>query len=148
MSVAVVIQYAKHMHRIALLYVACLALNDVFPHYLINGTVFREKLLNTKCVFWFSVQLLSKTFLILRRIRLDIFINVRRSSCKVMLSDFNATWISRPIFEKFSDTEFHLSPMEVEFWADGRTVMTKVVVSFRNFAIAPKGNLRYTSYVT
>ena len=24
-----------------------------FPHYLINGTIFEKKLLNTKCVFWF-----------------------------------------------------------------------------------------------
>ena len=28
---------------------------------------FREKLLYVMCVFWFSVQLLSETFLILRR---------------------------------------------------------------------------------
>jgi hypothetical protein len=31
-----------------------------------------RKLLNTKCVFWFSVQLLSETFLILRRTERDI----------------------------------------------------------------------------
>jgi hypothetical protein len=52
-------------------------------------------------VFWFSLQLLSKTFLILRRIRRDIIINVHRSSCKVplLLSDFNDT----NILEKFSE---------------------------------------------
>ena len=27
-----------------------------FPHYLINETIFEKKLLNAKCVFWFSVQ--------------------------------------------------------------------------------------------
>ena len=37
-----------------------------FPHYLINGTIFeKETVLNTKCVFWFSVQLLTETFLII-----------------------------------------------------------------------------------
>ena len=41
------------------------------------------KLLNTKCVFWFSVQLVSKTFPILRRIQGDIVITVHTSSCKV-----------------------------------------------------------------
>jgi hypothetical protein len=36
------------------------------PLYLINGTIFGKKLLSTKCAFWFSPQLLSETFLILR----------------------------------------------------------------------------------
>ena len=44
---------------------------------------FRKKLLDIKCVFRFSLQLLSKSFLILRRIWRDTVINVRTSSCKV-----------------------------------------------------------------
>ena len=50
----------------------------ISPHYLINGTIFggKKKLLNTKCVFWFSVQLLSETFVILRRIQRDVIKNV------------------------------------------------------------------------
>ena len=36
-------------------------------HYFINGRFFRKKLLNTKYVFWFSLQILCETFLILRR---------------------------------------------------------------------------------
>ena len=33
----------------------------IFQHYLINGTIFgKKKLLNIKCVFWFSVQFLSE----------------------------------------------------------------------------------------
>jgi len=43
----------------------------------------KKKLLNTKCVFWFSVQLLSETFLILRRYERDIIKNIYWSSCKV-----------------------------------------------------------------
>jgi hypothetical protein len=54
-----------------------------FTHYLINCTIFGKMLLNIKCVFWFSLQLLSETFLILRRIQRDIIINVHRSSCRV-----------------------------------------------------------------
>ena len=34
-----------------------------FPHYLINGTIFEKMLLNIKCVFQVSLQLLSETFL-------------------------------------------------------------------------------------
>jgi len=37
---------------------------------------FRKKLLNTKCVFWFSLQLLSEIFLILRRSERDMIKNV------------------------------------------------------------------------
>ena len=54
-----------------------------FPHYLINSTIFGKTLLNIKCVFWFSVQLLSELFLILGRVQRVIFINVHRSSCEV-----------------------------------------------------------------
>jgi nitrate reductase NapE component len=42
-----------------------------------------KELLNLKCVFLFSLQLLSKTFLILRRVQRDIVIIVKTSSCKV-----------------------------------------------------------------
>ena len=52
-----------------------------FPHYLINGTIFWKKLLNTKCVFWFSVQLWSETFLILRIIYPGFTIIVHMSVC-------------------------------------------------------------------
>jgi hypothetical protein len=41
-------------------------LHNIFPHYLMHVTTFEEKLLNTKCVFRFSLQLLSEKFLILR----------------------------------------------------------------------------------
>ena len=57
-------------------------LHHIFPHYLINGTIFETKLLNIKFVFRFSLRLLSKTFLILR-IQPDIVINVKTSSRKV-----------------------------------------------------------------
>jgi hypothetical protein len=81
-SVALVIQYAKRVRRILLSPVACPAVL-YFATYLINGTIFGKKLLNTKCVFWFSLQRLSETFLILRRIKSDIIINVHKYACKV-----------------------------------------------------------------
>jgi hypothetical protein len=70
-------------------------LYSVFPHYLINATIFEKKLLNPKCVFWFSLQGLSEIFLILRRNERDMIRNVYWSSCKVTLFflDFNESWI-------------------------------------------------------
>jgi hypothetical protein len=43
----------------------------------------KNKVLNIKSVFWFSLQLLSETFLILRRHKGVTIINVYRSPCKV-----------------------------------------------------------------
>jgi len=56
-------------------------LYNIFPHYLINGTI--KKILSTKCVFWFSLQRLSETFFILRRNERVVIKNVYWSSSKV-----------------------------------------------------------------
>ena len=77
----------------------------IFQHYFINGTIFEreKKLWNAKCVFWFSLQISSETFLIPRRNEQDMIKNVHRSSCKVpllFLSDCNETWIFLEIFRK------------------------------------------------
>ena len=52
-------------------------LYHILPHYLINGTIFGNKGYWTWNVFWFSLQFLSVTFLILRRISLKLPIFVR-----------------------------------------------------------------------
>jgi hypothetical protein len=44
---------------------------------------FLKKLLNIKCAFWFSLQVLSETCLILRGIQQDIIKNTYQSSCKI-----------------------------------------------------------------
>jgi hypothetical protein len=58
-------------------------LHHISPHYLIHCTIFGKKLLNIIFVFWFLLQLLLKTLLIVRIIQRDITINVKTSSCKV-----------------------------------------------------------------
>jgi len=45
---------------------------NIFPHYLIKGTIFQNKLFNIKCVLRVSLQCLSEIFLILRRNERDI----------------------------------------------------------------------------
>ena len=72
-----VIQHATRVRRIILSSVAYLAVL-YFLHCVINDT-----LLNIKLVFWFSLQLLSETFLVLKIIQPDTIINTHRSLCKV-----------------------------------------------------------------
>jgi hypothetical protein len=76
------IQYAKRMRRIILSSVACLAVPNVstLSHKRYD---FRKNVTEHKLCVLISLQLLSETFLIIRRIQQDIIINVHRSSCKV-----------------------------------------------------------------
>jgi len=76
----------------------------IFFHIILKTARFYTKnpLLKIKCVFWFSLQRLCKTFLILRRterdvIKLFIGLLVKYS---LFLSYFNETWIlsTRTIF--------------------------------------------------
>jgi hypothetical protein len=55
----------------------------VFPHYLINGTLYEKTSLNLKCVFWLSLQRLSETFFIMIRSERDMIKIVYRSSISV-----------------------------------------------------------------
>jgi hypothetical protein len=80
--VALGIQHAVRMCCVVIL------LYSIFLHYPMNGTIFKKKkkkkiLLNTKCVFWFSLRHLSEIFLILGQIDRDMDTNVQYSLCKV-----------------------------------------------------------------
>ena len=110
-------------------YVACLALPyfSTFSHKR-HDFLRKKKLLNTKCVFWFSLQLLSETFLVLRRTERDVIKKVNTSSSKVpfilvrFLSNFN-------FLDSFSkncqiSNFMKIRPEEAElFHADGWTDM-------------------------
>jgi hypothetical protein len=77
---------------------------------------FRKKLLNTKCVFWFSLQLLSETFLILRKTDRDMNQSVCWSSTHPPFwSYFNEKWVTSKYFRKIikyqiSWNSFHWEP--------------------------------------
>ena len=75
-------------------------LYHIFPRNLINGTIFEKKSIEHKKVFWFSLQLLSETFLILSKIQLDMIVNVSTSNVKDLYSRHILTklWFPQPIF--------------------------------------------------
>ena len=57
----------------------------IFPFYLTTARFGKKKVIEYKCVFWFSLQLLSETLLILRRTERDTIIRVHWSSCRESL---------------------------------------------------------------
>jgi len=94
---------------------------------------FRKKLFSIKCVFWFSLPLLSETFLILRRNELDIIINVHRCYSYQILMTVK---FSRYILKIYSDIKFHENLSSgSRFDSCGRTDclrdMTKLIDVFR-----------------
>ena len=62
--------------------VICSQSGSVFPHHLINDTIF-VRTLNINFVFWFSLQCLSETFFVLKIIHWDITVTVLIYSCRV-----------------------------------------------------------------
>ena len=132
--------------------VACPALTIFFQIFFINGTIFEKKLLNKKCVFWFSLQRLFETFLILRRnewdmIKMCIGLHVKYP---IFLSDFTETWIFPDRFSKNSQISnfMKIRPVRSELFnaggrTDRQTDTTKLKVAFRNFANVPKKNYTF-----
>jgi hypothetical protein len=124
--------------------------STTFFHIISNGTISeKKKLLNTKCVFWFSLKISSETVFILRTTERDMIINVYWSCLKlpVILVRFywNLTFVDI-FFEKYSNIKFRENPSSGSLLAprrhtDGRTDMTKLVVTFRSFANAPNNEL-------
>ena len=76
-------------------------LHCLLAHYIINSTNLREDLLNRICLFRFSLQIFSETFLILRRTEPGIVIRISIFSRKLLVffSEFIHTWICRQNFE-------------------------------------------------
>jgi hypothetical protein len=116
-------------------YMSCPAVPYIFPHYLINGTIFGKELLNTKC-FDFPYNFYLK-HLILWRIQQDIVINVHRSlgEVPVILVILMKLNFSGQIFKYSNFIKMH--PMGAKFHVDRWTHTITLTVAFYNFVNTP-----------
>jgi UDP-N-acetylglucosamine:LPS N-acetylglucosamine transferase len=74
--IALFIQHANRIFSASYYsFIRCLSGSIIFFHFLINGMIFGNTLLNMKRVL-FPLQILFETFLILRKIQQDTIINV------------------------------------------------------------------------
>ena len=88
--------------------VACGLPCCIFPHYLKKAQFSKKKmLLNIKYVFWFSLKLLSETFLVLRRIEIlsKMYIGLH-VKYPLFLSDSTKTWIFLAYFRNIQIWNF------------------------------------------
>jgi hypothetical protein len=110
-------------------------LDNIFPHYRINGTVSKTNWLNIKCVFWFSLHLLSESFPILRWNERDMIINIYDLCVKypLFLLDLHETWTFWTDFWKILRYQISWKSVQWEpssVRTDGQTDMTKLIVAF------------------
>ena len=145
MFVALGIQHAKHVCHIVIR--GLTQLYNIFPHYVINGMIFEKNRYWKFNGLWFSLHLLSETFLIPRRIERGIITSIY--------------WFPRkgPVILEFSWQIFFskntqipnfviIRPVGAEMphvdgWTDGQTDMTKLIVTLRNFLKEPNLKKKY-----
>ena len=101
-------------------------------------------MLDIKCVFRFSLQPFSETFLILRRTEWDIIKNVYWSSYKVPVFlvrfkwDLNCLDRLSKVLEYQISSKCNLWEPSCFMWTDRQTDMSKIIDAFWNFVNAPE----------
>ena len=125
-------------------------LYHIFPHYLINGMIC-GKVIEPELCGWYSLQLLSETFLILRRVEWVIVINVLRSACKISVVIVRFYWNLNFIDRFLKNTEISnlvkICWVQAELFHGNRCTdrqtdrgmeKMKLIVAFHNFANVAK----------
>jgi len=122
-------------------------LHCIFPHYLINSTIFEKKVFEHKmCVLIFCISFVSTIYVSEEMgeiwSKMYIFLHLKYP---LFLSDFNETLIFLTYFQKNAQVsnfiQIHLVGGKL-FHVDEQTDMMKLVVVLRNFANTPKNRVQ------
>jgi hypothetical protein len=112
---------------------------NIFPTLSQNDKAFEKTLLDKKCLFGASLQLLSEMYFILRRNERDVIENVCWSSCKI--PDVHTRfWLDLNFSDRISKNTrisnfMKILPAVAELvHGDGRTDITELTVALRNLA--------------
>jgi hypothetical protein len=125
----------QHAMQIRLIVICGLTRSEIFMHITSHTARLSKKRYWTQNVFLFALQILSETFLILRRTERNM---IKISSClhvkyPLFLSEFNKTLFNSIIFRTIRIT-FHGNQSS---WSRvvpcGRTDMTELIVAFSQF---------------
>ena len=114
-------------------------LYHIFPRCLINSMSFGQKLLNIKCVFWFSLQIFARNISHSKKNSARYY----HKCTRYFFLPVNETLIFSTDFSKNTQIPnfMKIRPVRTElFRADRQT--TKLIVAFDSFADAPK-NVHY-----
>ena len=135
---ALVIRYANCTSS-ALCYTVIVACLDLpwFSALARKWHAFRERIIEHKMRVFILSTILSETFFLLRIIQRSTVTMYVRIHVKYLLflSDFNETWIFSTYFKKYSNINFHENPSRgSRVFPCQQTSMTKLTVTFRNFA--------------
>jgi hypothetical protein len=108
-----------------------------------NGTIFKKTLMNVECVYWYSLQLLSETFLLQEELR-EIFLKMCIGlHVKYPVFLIGLLW-NLNFHNRFSKNTqisnlMQIRPVGAElFHSDRRTDMKKLIAAFPNFTNASK----------
>ena len=102
-------------------------LYSIFPHYLINNTFKKKKVI--QCAFWFPLQLLSGTFLSLRRSDQDMIKSVYWSpyNVPILLVSFLCHLDFRNIFWKI--IKYYISGKSIQWEPSCSMWMDRQIIS-------------------
>ena len=120
---------------------------NIFPHYLINGTIFQKRCRTQIMCFYFPYSFCLKHFSFWEDLS-EMYSKPSsglHSKYSSFLSDFKTWILSLESFSKNTQRSnfMKIRPVGAEMFRaerreDGRTDITKLIVAFRNFWNAPK----------